>query len=253
MATETPQGSLPEAEAKKSHRAERYFLEGPKSRSSETMMVFQILKEFIRGFRKLHFVGPCVTVFGSARFTEEHPYYHLAREVGAALSSLGFTVMTGGGPGIMEAANRGAKDVDGYSIGCNIVLAHEQKPNPYLDQMIEFRHFFIRKVMLIKYSYAFVVMPGGVGTMDELFEALVLIQTRKILDFPVVLMGRAYYEPMMAFLEQMVREQTISESDLKLLMLTDSVDEAMAHIETHAVERFKLKRMPKPMLVLGEK
>ena len=217
------------------------------------MTVFRIFREFIRGFRKLHFVGPCVTVFGSARFKEDHPYYHLAREVGAALSNLGFTVMTGGGPGIMEAANRGAKDAGGASIGCNIVLPFEQKPNPYLDKMIEFRYFFIRKVMLLKYSYAFVVLPGGVGTMDELFEALTLIQTRKILDFPVVLMGRAYYQPMLDYLEMMVRERTISETDLKLVTLTDSVEEAMAHIEQHAVQKFKLKRVPKPMLVLGEK
>jgi uncharacterized protein (TIGR00730 family) len=253
MPTETPPETLPESEAKKDHRAERYFLEGPKSRTSDAMTVFHIFREFIRGFRKLHFVGPCVTVFGSARFKEDHPYYHLAREVGAALSNLGFTVMTGGGPGIMEAANRGAKDAGGASIGCNIVLPFEQKPNPYLDKMIEFRHFFIRKVMLIKYSYAFVVLPGGVGTMDELFEALTLIQTRKILDFPVVLMGRAYYQPMLDYLEMMVRERTISEADLKLVTLTDSVEEAMAHIEQHAVQKFKLKRVPKPMLVLGEK
>ncbi len=217
------------------------------------MTVFQILKEFIRGFRTLHFVGPCVTVFGSARFKEDHPDYSLAREVGSALANIGFTVMTGGGPGIMEAANRGAKDAGGASIGCNIVLPFEQKPNPYLDKMIEFRYFFIRKVMLIKYSYAFVVLPGGVGTMDELFEALTLIQTRKILDFPVVLMARAYYQPMIEYLEMMVRERTIGEADLKLVMLTDSVEEAMAHIEQHAVQKFKLKRVPKPMLVLGEK
>ena len=253
MPTEPLQETLPETEAKKTHRAERYFLEGPKSRSSDTITVFQILKEFIRGFRTLHFVGPCVTVFGSARFKEDHPYYALAREVGAALANAGFTVMTGGGPGIMEAANRGAKDAGGHSVGCNIVLPFEQKPNPYLDKMIEFRYFFIRKVMLVKYSYAFVVLPGGVGTMDELFEALTLIQTRKILDFPVVLMGRAYYQPMIEFLEMMVRERTISEADLKLVMLTDSVEEALAHIEQHAVQKFKLKRVPKPMLVLGEK
>lgn len=253
MATELTEIKPPSAGQVNDSRAERYFLEGPKSRGSEALMVFRIFAEFIRGFRKLHFVGPCVTVFGSARFKESHPYYKLGREVGKAVSNLGFTVMTGGGPGIMEAANRGAKDVDGASIGCNIILPFEQKPNPYLDKMVEFRYFFIRKVMLLKYSYAFVVLPGGVGTMDELFEALTLIQTRKILDFPVVLMGRDYYQPMMDFLEKMVRAQTISEADLKLLMLTDSIDEAMAHIEKHAVEKFKLKRRPKPMRMLGEK
>jgi len=153
----------------------------------------------------------------------------------------------------MEAANRGAKEAGGTSVGCNIVLPFEQRPNPYLDTMLEFRYFFVRKVMLIKYSYAFVVMPGGVGTMDELFEALTLIQTRKILDFPVVLMGRDYYEPMMGFLEQMVEAKTIGEQDLKLLMVTDSVDEAMAHIEKCGIEKFKLKKTPRPILVLGEK
>ncbi len=240
-------------EAKKTHRDERYFLEGPKSRSKEAWMLLRTMYEFLRGFRRLHFVGPCVTVFGSARFKEDHPYYQLAREVGAALAKIGFTVMTGGGPGIMEAANRGAKEAGGTSIGCNIVLPFEQQPNPYLDTMLEFRYFFVRKVMLIKYSYAFVVLPGGVGTMDELFEALTLIQTRKILDFPVVLMGRAYYEPMMGFLQQMVEAKTIGEADLKLLMVTDSVEEAMAHIEQCSIEKFKLKKTPKPMLVLGEK
>ncbi|MDX2041608.1 MAG: TIGR00730 family Rossman fold protein [Acidobacteriota bacterium] len=232
--------------------SDRYFLEGPKSRSSETMMLFRIVAEFLRGFRHLHFIGPCVTVFGSARFKEDHPYYQLAREVGAALANLGFTVMTGGGPGIMEAANRGAKEVGGHSVGCNITLPHEQQPSPYLDKMVEFRYFFIRKVMLVKYSYAFIVMPGGVGTMDELFEALTLIQTRKIKDFPIVLMGKEYYYELYDFLEEMVRQKTISPEDLDLLMLTDSVEDAMTHIEKHAVQKFELKRVPKPMRVLGE-
>lgn len=232
---------------------ERYFLEGPRSRSSEAIMVLRIFGEFIRGFRHLHFMGPCVTVFGSARFKEDHPYYQLASDVGAALSRMGFAVMTGGGPGIMEAANRGAKNAGGLSIGCNIALPFEQKPNPYLDKMIEFRYFFIRKVMLVKYSYAFVVLPGGVGTMDELFEALTLIQTRKIKDFPIVLMGKEYYYELYDFLEEMVRQGTISPEDLNLLMLTDSIDEAMAHIEKHAIQKFKLKRVPKPIRVLGER
>jgi uncharacterized protein (TIGR00730 family) len=253
MPIDVSEQTLPAEEAKKNHRQERYFLEGPKSRRTETWMLLRTMYDFLRGFRRLHFVGPCVTVFGSARFKEDHPYYQQAREVGAALASLGFTVMTGGGPGIMEAANRGAKEVGGTSIGCNIILPFEQKPNPYLDQMLEFRYFFVRKVMLVKYSYAFVAMPGGVGTMDELFEALTLIQTRKILDFPVVLMGRAYYQPLMGFLERMVEAKTIGEPDLKLLMVTDSIDEAMAHIEKFSVEKFKLKKTPKPMLVLGEK
>lgn len=254
MATET-QTETPanESNQTQNNTSDRYFLEGPKSRGSETMMVFRILAEFIRGFRHLHFVGPCVTVFGSARFKEDHPYYQLAREVGAALSKLGFTVLTGGGPGIMEAANRGAWEAKGTSIGCNITLPFEQKPNPYLDKMIQFRYFFIRKVMLIKYSYAFIVLPGGVGTMDELFEALTLIQTHKIKDFPIVLMGKEYYYELYDFLEEMVRQKTVSPEDLRFLMLTDSVEEAMAHIEQHAVQKFALKRLPKPIRMLGEK
>lgn len=216
-------------------------------------MLLRIFREFFRGFRKLHFVGPCVTVFGSARFKEDHPYYALGREVGAAVSQLGFTVMTGGGPGIMEAANRGAKEAGGRSLGCNIILPFEQYPNPYLDDMLEFRYFFVRKTMLIKYSYAFVVLPGGLGTMDELFESLTLIQTRKIRHFPVVLMGRDYYAPMIDFLESMVIAGTINSKDLDLLMVTDSVDEAMAHIEKHAIQKFGLRRVPHRSWVLGER
>jgi uncharacterized protein (TIGR00730 family) len=233
-------------------RRERIFLEGPQPRRWELWSIIRIIREFIRGFRALHFVGPCVSVFGSARFKDDHPYYVMAREVGARLSDIGFTVMTGGGPGIMEAANRGAKDAGGISIGCNITLQHEQEANPYLDRVVTFRYFFVRKVMLIKYSYAFVVMPGGVGTMDELFEAFTLIQTRKILDFPVVLMGKDYYQPLIDFLKRMVAAGTISPEDLELLRVTDSVDEAMSHIREHAIEKFGLRPAPKPSKILGE-
>lgn len=242
MAIPNPQPKIETTPNVAANRGERYFLEGPKSRGAEAMTLLRVVGEFFYGFRKLHFVGPCVTVFGSARFKEDHRYYKLAREVGSAVANLGFTVITGGGPGIMEAANRGAKDVGGLSIGCNIILPFEQRPNPYLDAMLEFRYFFVRKVMLVKYSYAFVVLPGGVGTMDELFEALTLIQTGKILDFPVVLMGRDYYTPLIAFFNDMVEAGTISEEDLRLFMITDSVDEAMAHIEQHAIQKFGLTR-----------
>ena len=160
----------------------------------------RILGECVKGFRRLHFVGPCVTVFGSARFEEDHPYYVLARELGARLAEAGFAVMTGGGPGIMEAANRGAKDVGGTSVGCNITLPVEQKPNPYLDRWVEFRYFFVRKMMLEKYSYAFIVMPGGIGTLDELFETAMLIQTGKMKDFPIVLMGKSFWTPLLDYL-----------------------------------------------------
>lgn len=228
--------------AKENDSTERFFLEGPRSRRREFLEIIQISLEFLRGFRTLHFIGPCVTVFGSARFKEDHRYYALTREVGRRLSELGFTVMTGGGPGLMEAANRGAKEAGGISIGCNIQLPLEQVPNPYLDRWITFRYFFIRKVALVKYSYAFFVMPGGLGTMDELFNGLVLIQTGKMLNFPVVIMGVDYYRPLTALLEQMVTDETIGRADLDLLMITDSVDEAMAHIEKEAVNPYGLRR-----------
>ena len=229
------------------------FLSGPLKRYQELRRSARIFVEFIRGFRALHFVGPCVTVFGSARFKEEHRYYELAREMGGRIVQLGFTVMTGGGPGIMEAANRGAHEAGGPSIGCNIQLPMEQEPNPYVDRFVEFRYFFVRKVMLVKYSYAFVVLPGGFGTLDELFEALTLIQTDKISSFPVVLMGVDYWTPLIEFFRaRLIAEGTISPADINLLMLTDSVDEAIAHIAActlpHVQEQESRKPAPRPML-----
>ena len=227
---------------------EGLFLAGPRTRKFEAARALRIFLEFIKGFRRLHFVGPCVTVFGSARFSESHPFYALARDVSGRLAQMGFTIMTGGGPGIMEAANRGAKDVNGRSIGCNIELPMEQQPNPYLDKFIEFRYFFVRKVMLVKYSYAFVVLPGGFGTLDELFEALTLIQTGKIRDFPVVLMGSEYWEPMLAFFrERLIEQKTINASDLNLLMVTDSPEQAVDYIAERAVKKFGFswKRPPR--------
>lgn len=249
-----PDESLTPAEGKKAEKQERYFLEGPHTRKSEFIYVLRVMWEFIRGFRALHFVGPCVTVFGSARFKEDHVFYEQAREVGKRLVDLGFTVMTGGGPGIMEAANRGAREAGGISVGCNIQLPFEQAPNPYLDRWVTIRYFFVRKVMLLKYSYAFIVMPGGLGTMDELFEALTLIQTKKIRDFPVVLIGKQYYEPMIDFLERMVVAGTISTADLDLMLVTDSIDEAMTHLQQYAVLKFGLTRRkaPRPSKILGE-
>jgi hypothetical protein len=231
---------------------ERYFLEGPQTRRSELAMLWRIAREFFYGFRKLHFIGPAITVFGSARFKEDHPYYKLGVEVGAAISRLGFTVLTGGGPGVMEAANRGAKEAGGKSVGCNIVLPFEQKPNPYLDLMLEFRYFFVRKVMLVKYSYGFVVLPGGVGTMDELFEALTLIQTGKIRDFPVVLMGSGYYDELFDLLYEMREAGTISPNDLDLVKVTDSVEEAMEHIESYATQKLGFRRILTPTRIFGE-
>ncbi len=235
---------------------ERRFLAGPRARWEELRRCVRIFFEFIRGFRALHYVGPCVTVFGSARFKEDHPYYEMARDMGRRIAGLGFTVMTGGGPGIMEAANRGAKEGGGVSIGCNILLPHEQKPNPYLDRFVEFRYFFVRKVMLVKYSYAFVVLPGGFGTLDETFEALTLIQTQKINDFPVVLMGADYWKPLMDFLhDRLLAAGTISPEDLRLMMLTDSPEEAIAHIAACSLELVGEieTQKPVPTAVLGEK
>lgn len=204
--------------------------------------MFRISWEVFRGFRTFHFVGPCVTVLGSARFTEEHPYYQLARELGAGIAREGLTTMTGGGPGVMEAANRGAREAGGRSVGCNIRLPMEQLPNDYLDTFLEFRYFFVRKVMLVKYSYAFVGMPGGFGTLDEVFEVLTLIQTRKIRDFPCILMGVEYWAPLLDFMTgTLSRAGAIDPEDLDRLIVTDSVEEALAHIREAAVHRFGLK------------
>lgn len=234
------------------HNPDLPFLEGPASRGSELLRALGIFFEFLQGFRRLHFVGPCVTVFGSARFGEEHRYYRLGRDMGARLASAGFTVMTGGGPGIMEAANRGAKDVGGRSIGCNIELPHEQKENPYLDRFVTFRHFFVRKVMLVKYSYAFVVLPGGFGTMDEIFETATLIQTGKIKEFPLILMGTDYWQDLRELFDDMVAAGTIDAKDLERIVFTDSPDEAMAVIEARATKAFGLKRVHRPRWILGE-
>jgi uncharacterized protein (TIGR00730 family) len=235
-------------------KQEAVFLEGPHPRWKEFTFLLHVMSEFIKGLRKLHFVGPCVTVFGSARFEETHPYYQLAREIGKEIVKLGFTVMTGGGPGIMEAANRGAKEEGGRSIGCNIVLPKEQKPNPYLDLWVDIDYFFIRKVLLTKYSYAFVVMPGGYGTLDEFFEAITMIQTGKFQKFPVVLFGKSFHEKLYNHLQNLVIEQTIGPEDIKLFLFTDSVEEAIKHIAKYGIDNFglKKKRIIKPMGILGE-
>ncbi len=210
------------------HADEREFLEGPKRRLAELRRALRILVEFVRGFRALHDLPPAVTVFGSARFQEGHVYYDLARRVGAEIGRLGLTVMTGGGPGVMEAANRGARDVGAHSVGCNIELPMEQEPNAYLDRFIEFRYFFVRKVMLVKYSRAFVALPGGFGTMDEIFETATLIQTGKIHDFPLILVGVEFWRPLLDFLEsKMVAGRTIERADLERIVLTDDLDEVV--------------------------
>ena len=212
--------------------------------------------EFIRGFRALHFVGPCVTVFGSARFKADHPYYEVGRQVGRELARAGFTVMTGGGPGIMEAANRGARESGGCSVGCNIELPKEQKPNPYLDRWITFRHFFVRKVMLVKYSYAFIALPGGFGTLDEIFETATLVQTGKIKEFPIVLVVREFWEPMIDFLKSRpLAAATIGALDLERFVVTDSPEEVAHSVAETAMTRFGLRYAPpvKPRWFLGER
>ncbi len=230
------------------------FIEGPRARETELFTVIQIMMEFIKGFRTFHFCGPCITVFGSARIKEDNPYYKMTMDIGRRLARMGLTVMTGGGPGLMEAANRGAREAGGRSVGCNILLPQEQDPNPYMDKWMDFQFFFVRKVMLIKYSYGFIVMPGGVGTMDELFQALTLIQTKKVTNFPVVLIGTDYYKDVTELFDKMCEEKTISKTDKELFLITDSIEQAISHIQTHAVEKFNLniKKIPKKSKLLFE-
>ncbi len=216
------------------------YLDGPKDRSYELGFAWRVFRQFIYGFRNLHFIGPCITVFGSARFSETHPYYEMAREMGKRIAGIGFTTMTGGGPGIMEAANRGAYENGGRSVGCNIILPFEQKANPYLHVSLEFEHFFVRKVLLAKYSYAFIIMPGGFGTMDEFFETLTLVQTKTITKFPIVLFGKEFYRELWEYLEFMAENGTISREDLALVMLTDNMDEAIDHIRHYIETNYKI-------------
>ena len=226
-------------------KSEIRFLEGPQSRWKDFKYTVSVLFEFIKGFRGLHFVGPCVTIFGSARFKEDHPYYQKTRELASAIARLGFTIITGGGPGIMEAANRGAREVGGRSVGCNIVLPKEQSPNAYLDKWVNFKYFFIRKNLLAKYSYAFVVMPGGFGTLDEYFEAITLIQTRKISNFPIIIFDKEFHKNLLDHIEHMLQAGTISKEDLSLFLVTDSIDESIAYIKKKSIEGFGLKYVEK--------
>jgi len=225
---------------------ESLFVRGPLSRFKELLFSFKVQYNFIKAFRKMHFVGPCVTVFGSARFNKNSKYYKDAEKIGAELSKLGLTIMTGGGSGIMEAANKGAFESGGYSVGCNIILPNEQKPNPYLHKWINIPYFFLRKVILIKYSYAFVIMPGGVGTLDELFEAFTLIQTKIIRNFPIVIFDSQYHKDLCQHILVMKENESISPEDMKLLFVTDSIDELITHIKTHAIKKFGLIKKKKP-------
>jgi uncharacterized protein (TIGR00730 family) len=216
---------------------EQQFLSGRRDRGSDLESAVGIFLEFLRGFEFFSDIDrPCVTVFGSARFVQGHRYYEMARQLGSELARSGYAVMTGGGPGIMEAANRGAREAGGLSLGCNIILPMEQDANPYLDRFIEMDHFFVRKVMLVKYSRAFVVMPGGFGTLDEAFEVLTLVQCQKLQGFPIVAMGSEFWEHMRNFVRgSLVEEKTISPRDLDLLHVTDSTEVAIQYIRDGAV------------------
>ena len=211
--------------------AEKVFLAGRRSREADLVSAVSVFLEMLRGFESFDFEQSCVTVFGSARFGEDHEYYQLARDMGSELAKMGYAVMTGGGPGLMEAANRGAREAGGLSLGCNIQLPLEQKPNPYLDKFIKFEHFFVRKVMLVKYSKAFVVMPGGFGTLDEAFEVATLIQTGKLDRFPIVGLGLDFWTQLRKFArETMLTQGVISEDDIAFIHPSASVEEALQFI-----------------------
>ena len=236
-------------------KKEIQFLQGPQSRWQDLKYTVSVFFEFIKGFRALHFVGPCVTIFGSARFKEDHPYYEQTRKLAGEVARLGFTIMTGGGPGIMEAANRGAKEVGGRSVGCNIVLQAEQHPNKYLDRWVNMKFFFVRKVLLVKYSYAFIVMPGGFGTLDEFYEAITLVQTKKIESFPIIIFNREYHKDLLEHNERLIKEGTISANDPSLYLVTDSIEEAINYIKEKSIVAFKLQyaKQPKPFWGFFEK
>ncbi len=202
-------------------------------KAHDTWQIFKIMAEFVDGFEKLSKIGPCVSIFGSARTKPDHKYYQLAEDIAFKLTKEGYGIITGGGPGIMEAANKGAKTAGGKSVGLNIELPFEQSSNPYIDpdKLITFDYFFVRKLMFIKYAQGFVVLPGGFGTMDELFEALTLIQTKKIAKFPIVLVGKEYWSGLFEWIQKtLVVEKTVDEKDLKLIFLADNAEQAVSHI-----------------------
>ncbi len=231
------------------------LLSGPSSRIHNLATLVRVALDLFRGFRSLHFAGPCVTIFGSARTKPGTRYYELARKMGEACAKLGFTVVTGGGPGIMQAGNQGAFEAGGRSFGVNIELPFEQDLNPYVHGSVTMRYFFTRKVVLVKYSYAFIVLPGGAGTLDEMFETMTLIQTGKLRSFPIILMGKDYWQPLMDFVYRMADEGMISPDDPELIFFTDDIDDAVAHLQRLAVRQFGLmkKKTPKPIKLLGEK
>jgi len=222
---------------------------------TDSWQIFKIMAEFVDGFEKLAKIGPCVSIFGSARMRNDNKYYKLAEEAGRLLTERGYGVISGGGPGIMEAANKGAYEAGGKSVGLNIELPFEQFHNKYIDRdkLLEFDYFFIRKVMFMKYSQGFIVLPGGFGTMDELFNTLTLIQTKSITRFPIVLFGKKYYQKLLELIQQMLEAGTIQSEDLELLLVTDDMDEAMNHIRMYISSNYYLMKKRKPFWWLFEK
>jgi len=227
---------------KKVLKSEKRFLKGPSKNRFELLFVIQVMIDFIKGLFALRSIGPGVTIFGSAKFDEENIFYKQAYEIGSQLSNIGFAVLTGGGPGIMEAANKGAFLNNGKSVGVNILLADEQKENDFLHLWVTMKFFFVRKTVLIKHSYAFIIFPGGWGTLDELFEALTLVRTGKLQNFPVILFGKEYWSDLMNLFDKMIATGALPVSDLELVYTTDSVDECIDYIKKHSVNRFGLKR-----------
>lgn len=229
-------GELNQLALDEEHRIRKAFKDKDwaEIKSSDSWVIFKVMSEFVEGFEKLAKIGPCVTIFGSARVKPNHPYYKMAEDIAAELVHHGYGVITGGGPGIMEAGNKGAKEAGGKSVGLNIFLPHEQKGNIYIDpdKLITFDYFFVRKVMFVKYSQGFIVMPGGFGTLDELTEALTLIQTKKIGRFPIVLVGRKFWAGMVDWIKKiLVTEKMIHEEDLDLFNVVDTPAEAVKVID----------------------
>ena len=236
------------------NNSENAFLAGPRSRWQEFLFSLEVLFQFIKGFRNLHFVGPCITIFGSARFSKDDVYYQTTETLATTLGQMGFAIMTGGGPGIMEAANKGAKNAGALSLGCNIELPFEQHPNPYLDRMVNIRYFFVRKELLRKYSSGFVIMPGGLGTLDEFFEVITLIQTGKMKNFPVVVMGLEYHEQLMRYFESLIKEATVGSTDFQHILFTDDIAEAAEHIRNFTeMSPEKHAHTDAPLWILGER
>ena len=213
-------------------------------KTKDSWQIFKIMSEFVDGYDTLAKIGPCVSIFGSARTTDENPYYELAEEIALKITQNGYGVITGGGPGIMEAANKGAKKGEGKSVGLNIELPFEQSANPYIDndKLINFDYFFVRKVMFVKYAQGFIVLPGGVGTLDELFEAITLIQTKKIGKFPIVLVGKSFWGGLINWIKEVMlkKEKNICPEDLNLFSVVDTADEAL-EIINEFYEKYGLK------------